>query len=79
MAIAERVPVGQISAEAREIRFGPAVLTLLAGVLFGLGWLAAKVCTVTWAALAWAFAAVRIGWQEGMARRESGPSEGGPD
>lgn len=79
MALAERVPVARISAEAREIRFGPAVLTLLAGVLFGLGWLAAKACAVAWAALTWTFAAVRIGWQEGMARRPAGPGEGGPD
>lgn len=78
MAVLERVPVGRISAEARETRFGPAVLTLLAGVLFGVGWLAAKVCTVGWAACAWTFAAVRIGWQEGMAQRSS-PGEDGPD
>lgn len=75
MAVLERVPVGRISAEAREIRFGPAVLTLLAGALFGLGWLAAKVCAVAWATLTWTFAAVRIGWQEGMARREAVPDE----
>ena len=77
MAIAERVPVARVSAQAREIRFGPALLTLLAGVLFGVGWLAAKVCVVVWAALTWTFAAVRIGWQEGMARQTAG-EEAGP-
>lgn len=77
MAVLERVPVARISAEAREIRFGPAVLTLLAGLLFGVGWLAAKTCTVLWAAVAWTFAAVRIGWQEGMARPDA-QDEGGP-
>lgn len=72
MAFAERVPVARISAEAREVRFGPAVLTLVASLLFGLGWLAAKVCTVVWTALTWSFAAVRIGWQEGVARQTAG-------
>jgi uncharacterized membrane protein len=78
MALAERVPVARISAEAREIRFVPALLTLVAGLLFGVGWLAAKACTVAWAALTWTFAAVRVGWQEGMARSGEGPGEGGP-
>ncbi|MDI9885913.1 hypothetical protein QMZ92_16385 [Streptomyces sp. HNM0645] len=73
MAVLERIPVGRISAEAREIRFGPALLTLVAGVLFALGWLAAKVCRAMWAVVAWTFAAVRVGWQEGMARREAVP------
>lgn len=78
MAIAERVPVTRISAEAREIRFIPALLTLVAGVLFGVGWLAAKACTAAWSALTWTFAAVRVGWQEGVARNDMGPREGGP-
>lgn len=69
MAFAEWVPVARISAQARNIRFGPTALTLVAGVLFGLGWLAAKACAVVWMALTWSFAAVRVGWQEGMAQR----------
>lgn len=77
MAVLERVPVGRISAEAREVRFVPTALTLMASVLFGMGWLAAKACTVAWGTLTWAFAAVRVGWQEGMARRPAGEESAG--
>lgn len=62
---AERVPVKRISAEARQVRFWRAVLAALAGVLFGLGWLAAKACAVLWLAGVWSVTAVRVGWQEG--------------
>lgn len=76
MAVAERFPVARISAEARQIQFVPAVLTLVGGVLFGVGWLAAKVCTVAWMALTWTFAAVRVGWREGMAMRPADEERG---
>jgi hypothetical protein len=79
VAVLERVPVARISAEASQIRFFPMVLTLVGGLLFGVGWLAAKACTVAWSALTWTFAAMRVGWQEGMARKDTGPREGGPD
>ena len=78
MAVVERVPMARIASKAREIRFGPTVLTLAAGVLVGLGWLVAKVCAVAWAVVAWSWAAVRVGWQEGMAGRPAGsePDDG---
>jgi len=63
----ERVPLADINAQAREwhpLRF---VLTVLAGLLFGLGWVAAKtvaaVVAGTWLAGAWVSAAVLLGWR----------------
>lgn len=65
MAVLERVPLGRISAEAREIHFGRVLLTLLAAVLFGVGWVASKAVL----SVAWVCAAVRVGWVEARASK----------
>ena len=62
-----RVPVEQINREAREIHFWRAVATLLAGLLFAVGWLTAKAFAVLWLALVWSATAVKVGWQAGRA------------
>jgi hypothetical protein len=61
----DRVPVEQISREARQIQFGRVLLTLFAGLFFVIGWLVAKLFGVLWLAVAWSAAAVKVGWQEG--------------
>lgn len=66
--VLQRVPVEQINREARETHFWRTVLTLIAGLLFGIGWLAAKIFTGLWFALAWSATAVKVGWQEGRRR-----------
>jgi len=71
-AILERVPVDRITAEAREARPGRALLTLIAGALYGLGWLAAKTVAVVWLALAWSYAAVTVGWSDARRPAVSG-------
>jgi hypothetical protein len=58
----------QIRAEARELHPLRTLLLILAGLLFGLGWVAAKVLRVLWAAVAWSAAAVKVGWRAGMGR-----------
>lgn len=63
-AVLERVPLDRISAQAREVHFWRTVLTLIAAVLYGLGWTAAKVLGALWLALTWSATAVRVGWQE---------------
>ncbi|MEU2339923.1 hypothetical protein ABZ608_41430 [Streptomyces sp. NPDC013172] len=61
----DRVPeVERITSQAREVRFWRTVLSALAGVLFGLGWLTAKGFAVLWLAVVWTATAVRLGWQE---------------
>ena len=74
MSIAlDRVPLDRISAEARDVQFGRTVLLALAGLLYGVGWLAAKTFTLLWRAVAWMGVAIKVGWTE--ARK---PTVGGP-
>jgi hypothetical protein len=74
MSIAlDRVPLERISAEAREVRFGRTLLLLLAGLLYGVGWVAAKAFILLWRAVAWMGVAIKVGWTE--ARK---PPVGGP-
>lgn len=80
MTVLDRVPLEDITAQAREIEFGRILLTVLAGALYAVGWLAAKTVTVigkvlgaVWLGLVWSAVAVRVGWNE--ARAESrGPA-----
>ena len=64
-AMLDRVPLDEITAQARQVRFWRSVLTVIAAVLFGLGWLVARAFGVAWLALAWSVTAVKVGWQEG--------------
>jgi len=64
--------VDRITAEARDIQFGRVMLTVIAAVLFGVGWCVAKTFGVLWLAAAWSATAVKLGWQEG--RRSPGPA-----
>jgi hypothetical protein len=77
--LTELIPVDEITAQAREVHFWRTVLTLIAAVLFGAGWVTAKVFAVLWLAAAWSFTAVRVGWQEGRKTAEvsRGPSRPG--
>lgn len=51
----------RISAEARQLQFGRALLTIVFTPFWLLGWIAGK----TWAALTYVFASVKVGWKEG--------------
>jgi hypothetical protein len=63
-AVLERVPVDRITAEAKDVRFWRTVLTAVAGLLYGIGWLAAKTVTVLWRSVVWIGVAVKVGWQD---------------
>ena len=67
----DRVPVDAITAQAREVHPGRAVLTVIAGVLFGVGWVTARVFSALWLAFTWSWVAVREGWESAH-----GPSRG---
>ena len=62
--ITQRVPLDDITRQAREVRFGRVLLTVLAAVFFGLGWAAGRF----FLGIAWCLIAVRVGWQAGAAR-----------
>lgn len=59
--LAERVPLDDITAQARQVKFGRLLLTIFASVLFAIGWLAAR----TFFCIAWCSVAVKVGWKEG--------------
>ncbi|MFI0897073.1 hypothetical protein [Streptomyces sp. NPDC020983] len=58
------IPLDRITARARQVRFWRTVLTALAGLLFGAGWVAAKACALVWLAVAWMATAAQMGWRE---------------
>lgn len=64
MTFIDQVMTDRITAEARQIRFWRTVLTVIAGLLFGLGWLTCKVLRGLWLVVAWCSAAVKVGFQE---------------
>lgn len=67
----EQVPVGRITEEARQVRFGVTVLTVIAGLLYALGWIVAKAFTGAWFVLAWLGTAMKVGWKDA---RGNGPA-----
>jgi len=71
MTVLDRIPIDDISARARQARPGRVLLTVVAAVLFGLGWLAYKACAVTWLAAAWCGSAVIEGWQQARAAQQA--------
>jgi uncharacterized membrane protein YedE/YeeE len=66
-SIAERVPLDRIERRARQAHPGRVLLTLLAALLFAVGWVAFKLCAITWLAAAWAGSAVIEGWSSAKA------------
>lgn len=65
MTVLQGIPVDEINARARDVQIGKTLLTILAAVLFALGWITAKTVRVIWLAVAWSAVAVKVGWQEG--------------
>ena len=65
-----QLPLDEITAQAREVHFGRALLTVIAAVFYALGWAAGRF----FFAAAWSWTAVRLGWQAG---RQAGVT-GGP-
>jgi hypothetical protein len=64
-----RVPLERIDEQARRVEFIRTALTVLAGLLWLIGWAAGKSLGALWLALAWSAAAVRVGWSDARAPR----------
>jgi hypothetical protein len=80
-AVLDRVPVERISERARAASPGHVVLTVIAAVLMGAGWLAfqawkviGKVLAAGWFAAAWTGSAVAEGWVSAQAAHRAGAS-----
>jgi hypothetical protein len=56
--------IGRISEEAKQLQFGRGLLTIIAAILYAIGWTARKVFVVAWLVISWSYAAVRLGWRE---------------
>ena len=67
----DRVPVDEITARAREARPGRVALTILAGLLFGTAWVAAKSLGLAWLGVSWCFTALRLGWRDARGNQPS--------
>jgi uncharacterized membrane protein YciS (DUF1049 family) len=66
-SVAERVQLDDITAQARQVRLGRMLATVLAAVFFAIGWTFGRV----FFALAWCGVAVKVGFQAG---RGHGPA-----
>jgi uncharacterized membrane protein YedE/YeeE len=77
-AVLDRIDLDTITEQAREVRFWRTVLTVVAGVLFGAGWVMAKTFGLVWLCAAWSVVAVREGWRQGRGVKVAhGPSRPG--
>jgi hypothetical protein len=70
-SLTERIPLDRIERRARHARPGRVLLTVIAAVLFALGWLACKAFAVAWLALAWCGSALAEGWISARAGQEA--------
>lgn len=62
MAITAQIPVDEITARAREVKFSRVVLTLLLGFFYVAGWMAGR----AWIGAVICALSVRRGWLEGQ-------------
>jgi len=70
--VIERVPLERINAEAQEINLAKTLLTVLAGVLWLIGWVAGKIIGTVVVAITWSLAAVKVGWADARSRPAAG-------
>jgi hypothetical protein len=56
--------VERVENEARQIRPGRTVLTVIAAVLFAVGWLVGLVVRGVWLLISWSLAAAKVGFAD---------------
>lgn len=67
-AMLDRVPVDEITEQARQVHLWRVPLTVFAAAFFAIGWLAGA----TFMAIAWCGTAVKVGWLEARRRNAAG-------
>lgn len=60
--VLDRVPVERVAARAKNITLGAALLAIVTGLLFAVGWGVRKLLHLLWVPLAWTWAALAEGW-----------------
>lgn len=61
----------QVDENARELRPGRVVLTVVFAVLFAIGWLVGAVFRAVWLVIAWAWAAAVVGFNTSSGRGDT--------
>lgn len=69
----DRIPIDVITADARQARPGRAILGLIGALLYGAGFIAAKLARAGFLSGAWCFSAVKIGWRSARGEPLSQP------
>lgn len=59
-SLTERIPLDEITAQARQVRFGRTLLNIIAFTLIMIG----KSAGLLWLTVVWSCLAVREGWRE---------------
>lgn len=80
--VLDRVPLEQITAQAREIDPKQTILLIIAAILYSIGWVAGKAFNIVaralmllFRALAWSGVAIKVGWTEARKPRQGvGPA-----
>lgn len=76
MAIVDHADTSVITARAREVRFWPSLLRLLAVVIVGAGWVTARIFSYIWLGMVWVALAFNTGWVAGLEANRSGDAPG---
>jgi len=61
MVLTERIPVAELEQQAREVRFGRFLATMVIGFFFAIGWVTGRL----WFGAVFCALAVRQGFREG--------------
>jgi hypothetical protein len=56
--------VERVELEARKITPGRTILTLIAAVLYAVGWIIGLAVRFVWSCISWGVAAAKVGFQE---------------
>ena len=72
-SLTERIPLDEITAQARQVRFGRTVLNLIALVFILIG----RSVGFAWLAVVWCCLAVRVGFREVHPKVTSGSGQPG--
>src|SRR5262249_47865669 len=66
--------VGEITKQAREVKFSVTLASFIGGLLFCIGWIVRKAFGVLWFAAVWCAIATRQGWRQAGGQEPAGPS-----
>lgn len=66
--------VEDITQQARQVRVGHVLASIIGGSIFAVAWCVAKLFGVLWFGLVWSALAARAGWNDARGKPPPGPS-----